>query len=214
MTASSYGTKNEPKFADADAPDLAVNPTQVAAYAAKVGNRRTGTTAERNAATGLDVWEGLLWGDTTDGVEYRRTAGAWKAWYSDWRVYSAALTGLNVGTGGTNYTESRYLAGTIAVRYKFVLGSSGFSVGTNPNFTLPVGALVGPNPVEAYAGFSSLYDLSATVGFVSMVSAYTGGNARIFVLGSAGAYSPITATAPFTFASGDVLSGEFTYKAA
>ena len=191
-----------------------MNPSEVAAYAGKVGNRRTGTTAERLAATGKDVLEGLLWGDTTTGVEYRYTSGAWRAWYSDWRVYSASLTGLNVGTGGTNYAEFRYLAGTIAVRYKFVLGSAGFSVSTNPNFTLPVGALVGPNPVEAYAGFSSLYDLSATVGFVSMVSAYTGGNARIFILGSAGDYRPITSISPFTFASGDVLSGEFTYKAA
>lgn len=77
MTASSFGTKNEPKFADADAPDLAVNPTQAAAFAAKVGNRRVGTAAERIAATGKDLWEGLLWGDTTDGAEYRLVGVGW-----------------------------------------------------------------------------------------------------------------------------------------
>lgn len=78
MAASSFGTKNEPQYADADAPDLALNPTQVAAYAAKVGNRRIGTTTERLAATGADVWESLIWGDTTEKADYKRIGTAWE----------------------------------------------------------------------------------------------------------------------------------------
>ncbi len=53
--------------------------TEIAAYAAEVGNRRVGTTAQRNAAVTEEngTWEGLIWGDTTDGNEYRFTSGSW-----------------------------------------------------------------------------------------------------------------------------------------
>lgn len=44
-------------------------------YAKKTGNRRTGTTTERNAAT--DVWNDIVWGDSTDGNEYKRVGGSW-----------------------------------------------------------------------------------------------------------------------------------------
>ena len=215
MAASAaIGSRGQLQFSATEAPDMGADETALSDQTAELGTRRVGTTAERNALSGAKLFSGLLWGDTTDGIEYRYASGSWKAWYSDWRTYSATLTAMGVGAGGANFTEYRYLAGTVSVRYKIVLGSSGFSVGTNPNFSLPVTAVVGPNPVEAYAGLSSLYDLSTTVGYVSMISAYTANNARIFVLGSGGIYSPITSSAPFTFASGDVLSGEFVYRAA
>jgi len=92
VTATSFGTKNEPKFADGDAPDLAVNPTQAAAYAAKVGNRRVGTATERLAATGGDLWVGLTWGDTTDGNEYRYALAGWKIIYEDGAWVTPTLT--------------------------------------------------------------------------------------------------------------------------
>jgi hypothetical protein len=83
MTATSWGPKNEPEFADGDAPDVALNPKQAAAYAGKVGNRRVGTTAERNAAAGKDLWVGLAWGDTTDGNDYKYTSGGWVVTYEN-----------------------------------------------------------------------------------------------------------------------------------
>ncbi|WP_152970154.1 hypothetical protein [Frigoribacterium sp. RIT-PI-h] len=71
------GSKNQPQFLDGGAPDLATDSNLVSDYAAKVGNRRVGTTAERNAATGKDVWEGLEWHDTTTNKVYSRIGGSW-----------------------------------------------------------------------------------------------------------------------------------------
>lgn len=64
-----------PIFRDEDAPDPAVNPTEVAEYAATVGNRGVGTTAQRNAWPYMK--EGFAWGDTTNGNEYVVRNGAW-----------------------------------------------------------------------------------------------------------------------------------------
>lgn len=71
MAADSHGDKNEPQYAGSGIPQDAADLTEVAAYAAKVGNRRVGTTDQRNAAIGTsDVWEGLEWYDTTDDNTY------------------------------------------------------------------------------------------------------------------------------------------------
>lgn len=79
MARDSSGTQNQPQYsatgASADATDL----SEVANFAALVGNRKVGTTSQRTTAAGADVWEGLLWADTTTGIEYRYTAGAWVA---------------------------------------------------------------------------------------------------------------------------------------
>ena len=77
LSSESSGPKNQPYFAANGAPEIDVDPGLVADYAAKVGNRRVGTTAERNAAAGKDLWESLIWGDTSDGNEYKRTGSAW-----------------------------------------------------------------------------------------------------------------------------------------
>lgn len=71
------GSHNQPQFLTNGAPELGVDENLVADYAAKVGNRRVGTTAERVAATGKDVWDGLVWGDTTDGLEYKYHGSQW-----------------------------------------------------------------------------------------------------------------------------------------
>jgi hypothetical protein len=68
-------TTGAPVFLDADAPDPAVNPTQVAAFAAERGNLLRGTTAEMNAFEYPD--EGLYWSSTDDGGLYRYTDGNW-----------------------------------------------------------------------------------------------------------------------------------------
>jgi hypothetical protein len=86
MTASSFGPHGEPEFKDGDAPDVALNPTQVGKYAALVGNRRVGTTAQRNAALTEDPtlstpgsWNGLEWWDTTLKRAFILVDGGWAA---------------------------------------------------------------------------------------------------------------------------------------
>jgi hypothetical protein len=73
------GTKNQPQFLETGAPDLAVDSNLISNYAAKVGNRRTGTTAQMNATTGADKWEGLEWGNTDNWLNYKVINGNWEA---------------------------------------------------------------------------------------------------------------------------------------
>lgn len=86
MARDNSGTKNEPQYTTTGAPADAADLTEIALYASTVGNRKVGPTTHatpslgRTTSTGSDVWEGLLWGDTTDGWEYRYTSGAWVQW--------------------------------------------------------------------------------------------------------------------------------------
>lgn len=77
MAHDSLGTQNQPQYAGTGAPADAADLSEISNYAALVGNRKTGATSLRNAASGANVWEGLIWGDTTDGFDYRYTSGAW-----------------------------------------------------------------------------------------------------------------------------------------
>jgi hypothetical protein len=47
-------------------------------FTEEVGNHKTGTTAQRDAATGSKVWDGLFWSDTTDGNTYEYRNGGWR----------------------------------------------------------------------------------------------------------------------------------------
>jgi hypothetical protein len=75
-SSSNDPTTGAPVFLDSDAPDPAVNPSEVAGYAASVGTRLIGSTTERNAyAYGRD---GLRWYDTTLKCEYRHDGASWR----------------------------------------------------------------------------------------------------------------------------------------
>ena len=104
MAASSTrGPKGQPRFPANEAPDLGVDEEIVADYAAKVGNRRVGTTAERDLAESSgDVWEGLLWGDITDKHEYEHVGGVWKQLLAH-AEYTLTVTSLPDDTLFTNF---------------------------------------------------------------------------------------------------------------
>lgn len=76
MSASSFDpTDGHPIFSDADAPDVARNPTEVAEFAAEVGTRLVGTTAERNAYA--YARNGLEWRDTTLKKTFVHDGSGW-----------------------------------------------------------------------------------------------------------------------------------------
>lgn len=77
MAQDSYGAKNAPQYAGTGAPADAADLTQISNYAAKLGNRREGTTTERNNATGLDLWAGLQWYDTTLKQTFVYSGSGW-----------------------------------------------------------------------------------------------------------------------------------------
>lgn len=81
MALDSRGTKGQPQFSSSGVPAIDVDPSQVADYAAMVGNHIVGTTTQRLAAvvpgTSTPVWDELWWSDSTDGRVYQRISGSW-----------------------------------------------------------------------------------------------------------------------------------------
>lgn len=85
MVANSYGTKGEPVYDGTGAPDLAVDQSALARFAAEVGNRKVGTRAQRLALTDNPGaqnkrWPGLVFYQT-DGAD----KGAWIFLDGDWK---------------------------------------------------------------------------------------------------------------------------------
>jgi len=76
MSVSSTGSKGEPQFeSTGNAPTFAADLTATSDYAALVGNRIAGTSAERLA---FDDWPGLAWHETDTDLEYEMTASGWR----------------------------------------------------------------------------------------------------------------------------------------
>jgi hypothetical protein len=99
-------TDGHPVFDDAGALDSAVDPTQVAEYAAEVGTRLMGTAAQRVAYS--YARKGLSWQDTDSG-EF-----LWKHDGTDWKTDRASTRRQFVGsTSGTGVvTVNHLLPGT------------------------------------------------------------------------------------------------------
>jgi hypothetical protein len=91
MAADSYGPKNQPQYSGAGAPDEGADLTQVAAYAARVGNHVIGTRAQRQALVGNDLWAGLSFYETDTDLLFRYRGG------------SIGWQGPALHTGGTFY---------------------------------------------------------------------------------------------------------------
>lgn len=120
-----YGPKGQPRFLDGGAPDLAVDSNVLGEYAALVGNRKVGTTAERNAALAasnpVQVWEGLNWYDTTDGFEYQYLSSTWVVKLNDtgWQaIPTASIVGYtDVANSPVSYRRINnvvYLRGRVS----------------------------------------------------------------------------------------------------
>lgn len=101
MARNSSGPKNEPQYSATGAPSDAADLSEVATYAATVGNRKVGTTSARTALSGADVWEGLDFWDTTLNVLFRYRSGAWTQVYAGTNlVIPTAVSGGTVTASG------------------------------------------------------------------------------------------------------------------
>ncbi|UCR89240.1 hypothetical protein [Mycetocola spongiae] len=84
-----------PEFLAGGPPDMGADETLVAAFAAEVGTRRIGTTAERQAVKFRRP--GMLFFDTSEWQEYIFRDGAWKAVRpSETKRYSSATNAQGV----------------------------------------------------------------------------------------------------------------------
>jgi len=175
-------------------------------------NYRWANAIVKSAQTGMAINDtGYV---VTENITYRYNGSVWDAWDSGWITSINAPTNLTVGTGGsaTSVQRYKYISGKIYFDYTFVLGTTGASVGVAPSLNLPIYLMMRSGGVESLGMETGvIYDLSAasTVGYTKHLL-LTSNTVRIsYNTATTWAITNITATAPITFASGDVIAGAF-----
>lgn len=103
------GSHNQPLWDLADDADFAADLSTLSNYVATVGNIKAGTTAQRNALTGLDLWNGLAFRDSSTGRThyYTTSTNSWvlETWAAG-VVNSTTSSGFYRGTHGLGKTPS------------------------------------------------------------------------------------------------------------
>lgn len=137
MAVDFLGAKRQPQFLDTGAPDIAVDDSAVANYAAEFGNHKIGTAAERATATAW-AWPGLHWTDS-DGLKstYIFDGTGWKTGAEDtgW-IAPTLMNGWKNLAGGFALAGYRRLNGVVHLRGVIHDGSVG---GGNAVLALPSG---------------------------------------------------------------------------
>lgn len=185
--------------------------TTQTALAARAG--RVFRPADAAARTALSSSYALRAGDLAFQVDtaitYRHNGTTWKEWESDWITWATAPTNLTVGSGGSASSLQRYkwITGRLYFDFKFVLGSSGASMGTSPTLNLPVTVTMNVTG-SLLTGDGAVRDVS-----VPSTPAYTkaslGTTTTVTIVTYTGTTASITSTAPMTWAAGDILAGGF-----
>lgn len=216
MARDSSGSKNQPHYANPGVPADAADMSEIADYAATIGNTRADTNAVRLGLTGSDLWDGLAFAETDTTITYLRVAGTWVPWLSPWITYTPTVTGITLGTGGTLVARHRYMHGKVEVSYIVTLGSAGFAVGTLPTITFPVTAIAPAITNQGLAGRVTFWQSGAANPTISGDHSYSGTSTTAFRLlaypNTVGVPQPVTAAAPWTWAAGNMMAGEFTYQ--
>lgn len=176
-SSSNDPTTGAPIFLDGDAPDPAVNPTEVAAFAAEVGTRLIGSTAQRTAYD--YAREGLEWYDTTDDFTYVYDGSGWveKFGATAWQEITPS------GTGFTPYgTGIKFMRINRVVYFNVSATNSSWGVGDWAIAPIPVGF----RPSETMTFTSSYNDVAREVQFTpaGTVVAVKAGSGGITVSGS------------------------------
>lgn len=211
MARDSTGEKGQPQYAGSGVPQDAADLTEVAAYAALVGNRKVGPTADRNQALADgDVWDGLEWYDTTDGGLYLLQSGSWVPLLTRWTNFSPQYTGMSGGT--TIYSKVRRALDNAEVRFSWQLG---------PYPSISNIALVPPIPIASWLDDT---DHIGTVELIQSVNRFIGpvinsnGSAlsRVLAQSSTTSGSPIytngtSSSYPFAWAPGDRIRFNLSY---
>jgi hypothetical protein len=141
----------------------------------------------------------------TDFDAYENATAAWTTW-------SPTLTNLTL-SNGTQIAKYRQVGKTVDFIWSFVLGSTS-SVGTSPAFTLAVA----PSTNWAFTG-NTLFPTNCVAIDAGNAewpgeTRLSGSTVSIFYKSTISAVSNITATAPFTWGTGDGLLVCGTYYTA
>lgn len=130
-----------------------------------------------------------------------------------WKSWTPTLTNLTLGNG-TLVASYIQIGKTVFAKFSFILGSTS-AVGTAPNFSLPVTAsTTGVTTNVSLLGVGALFDTSASI-FITGLPLYLSATTCLMRYLPAGdTFTEITATAPFTWATGDQFTANITYEAA
>lgn len=161
MARDSTGPRGEPQYAGSGVPQDAADLSEVAAFAASVGTRLVGTTAERTDALSdpdIVLFEGVEWRDTTQKRTYVFEGGAW-ALHENGAILGTStnsqgvivvshglsatpkwITTANLQGGGGDATRSIGVVSYDATSIRFVVWNNGSPLPGNPvNFSWNAG---------------------------------------------------------------------------
>lgn len=156
-----------------------------------------------------DPYEGQLIYET-DTDSYKGYSGsAWEQALSlgAWQSWTPTLSNLTLGAG-TISAKYQKVARTLFFRFRFTLGS-GSAVGTAPEFTLPFTPGSDYNGAQSWMGVAVLTD-TGTATHIGYLQHATGGcriNHQV-ISGTTIVRGTVTASAPFTWVSGDVIEAD------
>ena len=141
------------------------------------------------------------------GFAKRVTAFQWEDW-------SPAYTNLTIGNG-TVISRFINIGKLVVCHFTFTLGSTS-AVGTTPKVSLPVVAASVYVANRNYVGELVLDDITGS-DFHGPIRLASTSEATLLVYDSSGTYlgrAGITATVPFTWATGDIISFTMVYEGA
>jgi hypothetical protein len=126
--------------------------------------------------------------------------------------FTPTWSNLTVGNGTLNYATYVRVQNLVFVQVQFTLGSTSAVTG-NAFIAAPV---TPANGVQGPCGVSVFADASASATYTGVTSMNIGFLQAIpvNVAGTYGLFAPTSATIPFTWATGDVLQFEATYRVA
>ena len=132
-----------------------------------------------------------------------------------WQTYTPTWTNLTVGNG-TSTGKYIQIGKTVFFRASVVFGSTSV-MSSPPSVTLPVTSVSYTTAYTAVIGDCYYWDTSASFAFPGTLSWLTTGTAEPETLNASGTFlqiSSVSATNPFTWATGDVIFVKGYYEAA
>ena len=202
------GQEDAPAFPEGDPPATGADYEEVARYAKFRGNSFKGTTAQR---TGYAyAAEGHRWYDTTLDQEYLHDGSGWRLWHKLPTAYTPVLTNIS----GSPTITARYSIGGGRVFVSITMTLTGTNVGSAPGFSLPV---TSRTPTGSQMLGQALYRKSSSwIEGGILLSTTTRVDPVLKLVSGAviGMSTNVNATSPFTWASGDTMTLEFSYEAA
>lgn len=180
MAHDSLGTHNEPQYSETGVPADAADLTEVAAYAATVGNRRVDASTVRTGLAGSGLWEGLEFYETDTYLTYRYHSNAWVN--LGLVKTSGAFTPTGIYGFGTPAPALVNMAGRVSM--------SGIITSSNATFVAGTTYTLGTIPTTFAPAGNQQFACTANATAVAQLTVFTTGNVTIVLnVGFTGALS-------------------------